>query len=312
VVLLPAVAGRLEDASLRAWLAQSELSRDDRPREYLARVTDEIGLPYPESGLGALRMWGQTGDRPAVWIAAADPIFLEPRLDHLVLHALRHEGVPAADLRPLFDHLQRTLATDRQFGFARLGSLGYLRADVPISTSGVPAYVVDGHNPADFLPSGEHTRTHRNILSEIEMALHEHEVNLRREDSGQPPVNSLWLWGGGRAPDKQTRPQPPLFADDALLLGYWESATAVSELWPGDFTKCAEASLSGFVAVTPEEDQTRSSLERWLGELRELLRANDVGRLVLLFRDGLRAEIRRSHGLKVWRRDSSLLDGAAE
>ena len=33
---------------------------------------------------------------------------------------------------------------------------------------------------------------------------------------------------------------------------------------------------------------------------------------VLLVRDGLRAEVRRSQGLKVWRRDSPLLDGDAK
>jgi len=308
VVLPPAGGGRITDPSLRTWLAQSDLSREEHPRELLARVLEVLNLPYPEEGLGALRMWGQTGDRPTVWIAAADPVFLEPRLDHLRLHALRYPDLPSHELRPLFDHLQKTLAADRQFGFARLGYCGYLRASVPISTSSVPAYVVDGQNPGDFLPSGEHTRTHRNILSEIEMALHEHEVNADRAAEGRPPVNSLWLWGGGRAPERVTRPQPPLFADDPLMLGYWESATAVSELWPGDFASCVEASIAGFVAVTPEEDQTSASLMRWLSDLRELLREHAVSRLVLLFRDGLRADVQRSHGFRIWRRDSPLLD----
>lgn len=293
---------------MRAWLAQSDLSREPMARETLSRVVDVLKLPYPEEGLGALRMWGQTGDRPRVWIAAADPVFLEPRADHLVLHALRGKGIPSHDLRPLFDHLQATLAQDKQFGFARLGSCGYLRADVPISAASVPAYVVDGCNPGDFLPSGDYTRTHRNILSEIEMALHDHEVNLRRVEGGQPPVNSLWLWGGGRAPERVTRPQPPLFADDPLMLGYWESATAVAELWPGDFASCVEASLAGFVAVTPEEDQTSASLMRWLADLRELLREKEVSRLTLLFRDGLRADVQRSHAMRFWRRNSPLLD----
>ena len=150
--------------------------------------------------------------------------------------------------------------------------------------------------------------SHRNILSEIEMSLHEHEVNERRLAEGQQPVNSLWLWGGGMAPGKVTRPQPPLFADDPLLAGYWESATAVSDGWPGDFAACAEASLHGFVAVTPETDLRHETTESYLVELRSLLRANRVSRLILLFRDGLRAEVRRSHTLKFWRRDSALLN----
>jgi hypothetical protein len=235
-------------------------------------------------------------------------VYLEPRLDRLCLHAFRKSGIESSDLRPLFDHLQEVLATDKRFGFARLGSNGYLRAEQPISTSSVPAYVVDQRDPSEFLPSGEHTVSHRNILSEIEMTLHEHDVNERRVAEGQQPVNSLWLWGGGMAPEKTTRPQPPLFSDDPLLAGYWESATAVCDLWPGNFGACADASLHGFVAVTPETDLRHETMESYLLELRELLRTNRVRRLILLFRDGLRAEVRRSQTLKFWRRDNALLD----
>lgn len=308
VVLPPIRGGRLADNSLRAWLAQSDLSQADEPAELLATILNELGLPYPEQGLAALRMWGQTGDRPTVWIAAADPVYLEPRMDHLCLHALQRTGIPPSDLRPLFDHLQETLADDQRFGFARLGGCGYLRAESPISTAMVPAYVVDQREPGEFLPTGEHTVMHRNILSEIEMALHEHEVNVRRVEEGKAPVNSLWLWGGGMAPEKITRPQPPLFTEDPLLLGYWESATAVADWWPGNFADCAEASLHGFVAVTPEYDSSPEYLHQYLQELRELLRSNRVSRLILLFRDGLRADVRRSHTLKFWRRDNELLD----
>jgi hypothetical protein len=308
VVLPPVRGGRLQDKSLRAWLAQSELTLESEPRELLSQLTDELGLPYPEEGLAALRMWGQTGDRPTVWIAAADPVYLEPRLDHLCLHALRRPGIHSTDLRSLFDHQQETLADDKRFGFARLGSNGYLRAVQAISTSSVPAYVVDQRKPGEYLPSGEHTVSHRNILSEIEMTLHEHEVNERRISEGKQPVNSLWLWGGGMAPEKLTRPQPPLFADDPLLAGYWESATAVGDVWPGNFAACASASLHGFVAVTPETDLRHETMEGYLRELRELLRSNTVSRLILLFRDGLRADVRRSQTLKFWRRDNALLD----
>lgn len=306
-VLPPLAGGKLTDPGLRAWLAQADLSVAEKPQELLGRITSVLQLPYPETGLAALRMWGQTGDRPAVWIAGADPIYLEPRLDHLCLHALERHGVPPADLRPLYDHLQETLGDGRRFGFARMGTCGYLRADQPIATAAVPAGMLDGHVPNDYLPAGEDAASHRRLVSEIEMALHEHPVNERRVAAGKVPVNSLWLWGGGAAPEKITRPQPPLFSDDPLLLGYWESATAVAEYWPGSMTACAEASVAGFVAVPPEHGKYRGQLQNWLTELRDLLRARAVGRLTLLFRNGLRADITRAQVLKFWRRDSELL-----
>jgi len=307
-VLPPVSGGRLQDKSLRTWLARSDLALEPEKQELLAQVTAVLGLPYPEEGLAALRMWGQTGDRPTVWIAGADPVYLEPRLDHLRLHALPRAAMPPADLRALFNHLQVTLSDDKRFGFARLGSCGYLRSTSPIATAAMPAYVVDKQVPTDFLPQGDDSATFRNLLSEIEMSLHDHDANQRRIAAGQQPVNGLWLWGGGLAPARQTRAQPPLFSDDPLLLGYWDCASAVARLWPGSIADCIEATAAGFVAVTPEHQGDSAFLEDCLRQLRAALREKRISRLTILFRDGRRADVRRVHQLRFWRRDSKLLD----
>ncbi len=312
VVLPPVGNGRLQNVDLKTWLAQSNLTDEPGPKELLARVVQEIGLPYPDDGLAALRMWGQTGERPTSWIAAADPVYLEPRLDHLCLHTLRRSGMDTGHLRALIDHLQLTLAGDKKYGFLQLGSCCYLSSNRPIATATLPAYVVDQQNPDEFLPAGPSAATHRALLSEIEMALHDHEANLEREAVGQLPANSLWLWGGGTAPTKITRPQPPLFSDDGLLRGYWHSATAVSEPWPGSIAECLERSVAGFVAETPEFDDSPELLESCLVDLQAALRSGRLSNLTLLFRDGLHAYVRRSHSVRVWRRGSRLLDTAAD
>tara|TARA_B110000495_G_C22983692_1_gene578553 strand:+ start:438 stop:1412 length:975 start_codon:yes stop_codon:yes gene_type:complete len=311
VVLLPPIsAGRLQNQGLKTWLAQSDITVESRPKELLWRVTQELGLPYPEQGFGALRMWGQTGDRPANWIAAADPVYLEPRLDHLCLHALRRAGVPSTQMRTLIDHLQLTLGDGSDVEFMRLASYGYLSSRNAIATAAVPAYVIDEQKPDKFLPTGKDTGIYRNLVSEIEMALHEHEVNLAREADGELPINSLWLWGGGTAPEKIKRVQPPLFSDDALLSGYWYSATGIASCWPGNITECLNQSIAGFVAAIPEFDDSLDLLEACLLELREALRSGRLSSLTLLFRDGVRAHVRRSHALRVWRYRSDLLDEA--
>ena len=308
VVVLPAVGGgRLKDNALRRWLARGDLTQLTEPRELLGRILEALNIPCPESGFGALRMWGQTGDRPTVWIAAADPIYLEPRLDHLCVHAQDADTVPATDLRPLVDYLQATLGSDSQFGFARLGTNGYLRSETPIGTADVPPYVAHLELPNDYQPSGEGAVEFRNLVSEIEMSLHDHEVNLRRQDEGLQPVNSLWLWGGGFAPEQQTEPHPPLFSNDPLLTGYWLSKTGVVANWPGDIASCVEASVAGFVAVLPDKDDP-VLLDNCLRELRVLLRSGRLSRLTLMFRDGIEATVERSHRVRVWRRSSSLLD----
>ena len=74
VVLLPAAGGgRLADPDLVAWLARADMARRAGRADPLGAVLDMFGLP-PPGGLAALRMWGQTGERPSVWVAAADPV----------------------------------------------------------------------------------------------------------------------------------------------------------------------------------------------------------------------------------------------
>lgn len=305
--MLPAVSGgRLDDPKLRRWLSRADLARNTEPEEWLGRILRQLNLPYAAEGLGALRMWGQTGDRPTVWIAAADPVYLEPRLDHLCLHALDSENMPASDLRPLFDHLQHRLQDDSRYGFARVGSCGYVRAVEPLATAVVPSYVAHLDKPNDYMPTGEDSGTYRGLTSEVEMSLHEHEVNLRRQNEGLQPVNCLWLWGGGYAPEQRTVPHPPLFADDPLLKGYWLSNTGVVEAWPGTIAACLDASVAGFVAVLPANDDPEL-LQGCLLELREALLAERLSGLTLMFRDGITAQVRRQHNRRIWRRASALL-----
>lgn len=308
VVLPSASGGNLHDRSLRAWLARSDLSRPSGASELLARVLTPLDLPMPKQGLAALRLWGQTGDCPTMWIAAADPVYLEPRMDHLCLHALRRDGVPAAEMGALVDHLQATLSDDSHLGFIRLESYCYVSSKSPFATACSPAYVVDQQQPDAYLPSGENSAAHRNLLSEIEMSLHEHPVNLARLERGEQAVNSLWLWGGGTAPEHITRPQPPLFSDDALLTGYWNAATAVAEPWPGSIKPCLDSSVAGFVAATPEFDDSVELLEQCLLELHDALMSQRLSSLTLLFRDGLMARIERKHRRRFWRRKFELFD----
>ena len=157
------------------------------------------------------------------------------------------------------------------------------------------------------MPSGDNADSFRKLVSEVEMALHDHEVNLRRQSDGSHPVNCLWFWGGGYAPEQETEPRPPLFADDPLLKGHWFSKTGVVAPWPGNIKDCLEASLAGFVAVTAEDDNPEV-LESCLAELREALRDGRLSRLILRFRDGVEAVVQSQHAWRWWRRNSTLLD----
>ena len=315
VVLPPGGGGQIRDKGLRRWLSRGRLSRHSAKDELLYSVADLVGHDAREDGLAALRFWGQTGERSASWMAAADPVHLEARLDHLFLHDLRGEIMPMSDLHPIFDYLQTTFGSDN-VGFARLGHQGYLRGEKEMATASVSARAIDGLRPDEFMPQqgiDENADEHHRLLSEIQMSLYEHEVNVNRAAAGLPEVNSLWIWGGGRAPEVVAKPIFPLFGGDPLFKGFWLSRTGIVEDWSGNFDACIKLAVNGFVAITPDPGVgDADTVDVYLGLLKRLLSNGKIGRLTLLFRDGLRAELKAIDAWRFWRQESFLLTARGE
>jgi hypothetical protein len=308
VVLLPPVRGRLTDRSLQRWLSRGRLETARAPVDPLAEVLRAIGRDYPGEGVAALRMWGQTGERPGAWVAAAEPVYMEPRLDRLFLHVLGPGDVSGPELQRLFDTLQETLGRDGTLGFARIGSCGYICSEQPMVTPGTSAAELDGQNPEGALPPADVAADTLNLLSEIEMTLHAQPLNAERLTAGRSPVNSLWLWGGGYAPAPGTGELPLLFGGEPLLRGYWASADASAEPWPGTLAACFDAAPGGFVAHVPPASGASAALDSDLAALRDALRRGRLDSAVLVTADGLRATLRRSDRLRVWRRKARLLE----
>lgn len=308
VVLLPATGQELAKSE-RRWLARGRMSSGPSSGLPLLPILAALEVPAPEEGLAALRLWGQTRQRPAGWIAAADPVFLQAGMQHLFLHALPASELPERDVAEVFACLQESLAAERPFRFAAEGACGYLHREQAMGTAAVPPSLAEGHAPADFLPRD--AREHDRLQGEVQMCLHQSPVNERRESLGLRPINALWFWGGGRAPEASPGEElPPLYAGDALSRGYWASRGAASADFTG-FDACLRSSPEGFVAIIPDTgSDAGESANEHLHALRRILQGGSLQRLVLLFRDGLRVELRRSDRWRWWRRDSGSWPGA--
>ncbi len=294
----------LKDASIKRWLLRADAERLPLPFEPLDAVARLIGRTVPQSGRAALRFFGQTGDQPAVWMAAADPVYLEPRLDHLFLHAIAPGDLRPRDLRALFDHLQSTLAVDGGIAFARVGRYTYLRADRGFPTASMSAEALNQRVPNEYMPAGSGADGFRRHLSEIEMALHEHPVNLAREDTGRFPVNSLWLWGGGEPAALEGAPAqlPMLFANDPLFIGYWRRNESRIAAWPGDVAGCVAGARGSFAVVPTAGDRDFETVEAVLSDLRAALFARDLDEVRLAFANGTLLRIKRWQRLRFWQR----------
>lgn len=56
----------------------------------------------------------------------------------------------------------------------------------------------------ESMPQGHDALRWRALGNEVQMLLHGHALNRERLQAGQPPVSSLWLWGGGRPGEVRT------------------------------------------------------------------------------------------------------------
>lgn len=297
IVVLPAGEfGLLTDSIHRHWLLRGEVSSQNTATEMLVTVLTMLGMPVPTSGMAALRHWGQTGHRSASWMAAADPIHLEARLRDLRIRSFLPGQIAPGEMRDLFDMLQEELGNGEHHTFAKMDAFGYLHSDSPIATATVSASVADGHVPDRFPPSGGSEKLFHQLLGELQMLLHDHEVNIARQRAGQPVINSLWFWGGGVAPEAVARPMPDLYSTNPLFNGFWASCQARFVAFE-DFADCLARSPQGFVAVAPDEP-----LDDSLSSLRKLIGFGRLRHLTLLFRDGYAASLGRFDRLRFWRR----------
>ncbi len=234
--LLELAARDLKAPALQTLLARG--TREACPADGVeAAVCTALGIArqqdWPVAPITLAVDGGRSGD--AYWLRA-DPVHLHVMRDRIVLADHRGLEVSREDAAAL------TAAVTKHFGDA-LSPLAlhperwYVRlADAPRVLT-TPPSLASGRAIEPTLPRGEDARRFRRLINEVQMLLHEHPVNLAREARGLLPINSLWLWGGGKCP-RAPEGGATLFANDADVraIGTFCKATvesAPAHLGPG-------------------------------------------------------------------------------
>lgn len=282
------------------WLARGEWSRSPDGVEPFLIVLDELGVPAPAQGLAAIRLWGQTGERPSDWVSAADPVYLEAVLDHVRMHSLDEHALQRDEREQLFDYLQAQLG-NAACRFELIGEHGYVRGEAAFATASRSAHARDSCELDAFLPTTAGSQQHDRLIGELQLLLHETPMNRQRVEQGRLPVNSIWFWGGGRVPPANAVALPCLYAEDPQYLGFWQSVDAEMTRWPTDAWELpAEDSNSGVVVLPP--DSNRSGLvDAVLQAAKRRLARGQIQRLTLVFSDGWRVRLGRWQLLAIWR-----------
>lgn len=214
---------------LRRWLAQSDRI-DDGPQGYLgglAAYFDCGAAPMPVAALTRELLAGDAGD--ATWLCA-DPSWVQPDMTGVRLLACGHMPLQAGEarefagaLRPVFDEagIRLEISMPDRWHLRLPAGLELPLFDTPEQALGEDLY--------QHLPQGPEGRCWRVLINEVQVLLHQHPRNAARSAAGQPPVNSLWLWGAGTLPVRVRSHFGGVVGDDVLLNALAERAKVLRQ-----------------------------------------------------------------------------------
>jgi hypothetical protein len=155
------------------------------------------------AAIAPLAALGAGLDAGGTYVLRADPVtFVAGRDD--VLLAGRVDDLGSDDAASLVETLNRHFASDGVAFHAPRADAWFATAHrhVPVEADALlPSEPIGAH-----LPRGEHGPTWRRWLSEMQMLLHEHPVNRRRERTGLAPATGIWVSGGGTLPEASASP----------------------------------------------------------------------------------------------------------
>ncbi|MCF6337494.1 MAG: hypothetical protein L3J84_06025 [Gammaproteobacteria bacterium] len=159
------------------------------------RIPTDVDLP-----VAAVGYMGDTGQSATGWCLRADPVQLIPDRDHLVLMGPESLSLSQAEADLLVADLNAQFAQDGWHIEAATPTRWYLhQSDTPrLRTYDLTQ--VRGRAIGEYLPGGADGKQWHRLMNEVQMVLHISAVNQRRQTAGQPPVSSLWFWGGGETP----------------------------------------------------------------------------------------------------------------
>lgn len=245
---------------------------------------------------------------PGEWWLAT-PVHLEAALDHvrlaLVLSLSQAEwAVLAASFRNDFASAPLELVDGN-------GAAGFLLAGRAIDVRTIDPARTIGRDLHGALPAGAESALMKRLMTEIQMWLHTHPLNVERESQGQLPANGLWIWGGGALVPIERGAVPVLLADDLFARGLWRLAGASvnslpPRLEPGMIAPTSEqGSLLIVISLAQlngaSDHERMEALDRsWLQPALDAVRAGAVAELRLHLNDRYYA-LKRTDLLRFWR-----------
>ncbi len=120
----------------------------------------------------------------------------------------------------------------------------YLRVNEDYEIRTVPIDSIVGKDILPFMPTGDDRINVIQLMNDIQMTLHNSDVNKRREQEKQLPINSVWFWGYGELPKIIDRHWSFVVSDEILAKGLSMVAATPFEYLPESYTALKDKGLS--------------------------------------------------------------------
>lgn len=299
--LVSGVSGQFENQLFSVFGAEAP-SEGDLP---VAAVTRALDLGIIDKG----------------WWVRADPVYLRPERDRLILFDTQAVPLSQAEATRLASEVAEPYAADGWLLKAPRPGRWYLKPSRAARILTTPLPQVVGKDIHPYLPQGKDGKAWHTILNEVQILLHTASVNAEREQRGELPINSLWFWGGGRLPGISAAEWAHVYSEEPVSLALARLSEIPSSVCPVDFADWRRQAQKpgahlvvldqGRAAVQYGERQRWlefvERLERdWLAPLFQALRTRDLA-AVTIGADGRAYRIGARQTRRWWRRRRPLL-----
>lgn len=267
-------------------------------------VIESVGLrdasdSYPSA---AVIRTGASGERASGFWLRAQPIHFAAGLDRLTTVVLRGDSRMSeserALLEPIFtEHLQ---SSGLELHHA-CNDEWLLRSDVSLQLQTVSPEFAAANPRAEILPRGRDAGNLRRLMTEMQMLLHEHPVNARRQARGLPVINAIWIHGEGMLSDTASASLPEAWGEDFYLRGIYRLHDKSVRATPIDVPTMLSQMQRESVAVIDASDSDVLETQ-WLAPLTRALRGGAIAKLTLML-DEWQVTADRAAMFKLWRRE---------
>ena len=131
----------------------------------------------------------------------ADPVHLQADMDHAVLTSSEDLNISNSETKVLCETLNQHFNQDGLRFILLSNEQWFVLTEKAIHMHTTPLVESVGRNINFILPEGEHSTRWKQLLTEVQMLMFAHEVNVTRENNGCLSINSLWFHGSGELPE---------------------------------------------------------------------------------------------------------------